>query len=179
MPSRGRPQTAGPLTLQAVLLLSNIRRTRSTEIATAGWGLLVVLPFPQCLGITCISISRFRYTSGWLQVPSRFPQPATCFHSTLGHQFPIIPEEKYVGIIHRTWRLLAGPRPSTPNRACRPGGLTIGNSDGLNLNVLQKRMLTKSEAADHCGRSAKRFEIECPVQSSGLQMAMLDGTCAT
>ena len=35
----------------------------------------------------------------------------------------------------------------------------------LNLNVLQKRMLTKSEAAEHCGRSAKRFEIECPVQS--------------
>ena len=35
----------------------------------------------------------------------------------------------------------------------------------LNLNVLQKRMLTKSEAAEHCGRSARRFEIECPVQS--------------
>ena len=35
----------------------------------------------------------------------------------------------------------------------------------LNLNVLQKRMLTRSEAADHCGRSAKRFEIECPVPS--------------
>jgi hypothetical protein len=35
----------------------------------------------------------------------------------------------------------------------------------LNLNVLQKRMLTKSEAAEHCGRSVKRFEIECPVQS--------------
>ena len=34
----------------------------------------------------------------------------------------------------------------------------------LNLNVLQKRMLTKSEAAEHCGRSAKRFEIECPVK---------------
>jgi hypothetical protein len=35
----------------------------------------------------------------------------------------------------------------------------------LNLNVLQKRMLTRSEAAEHCGRSVKRFEIECPVQS--------------
>ena len=35
----------------------------------------------------------------------------------------------------------------------------------LNLNVLQKRMLTRSEAAQHCGRSTKRFEIECPVQS--------------
>jgi hypothetical protein len=34
----------------------------------------------------------------------------------------------------------------------------------LNLNVLKKRMLTKSEAADHCGRSTKRFEVECPVQ---------------
>jgi hypothetical protein len=35
----------------------------------------------------------------------------------------------------------------------------------LNLNLLQKRMLTKSEAADHCGRSVKRFEIECPVRA--------------
>jgi hypothetical protein len=26
-------------------------------------------------------------------------------------------------------------------------------------------MLTKSEAAGHCGRSIKRFEIKCPVQS--------------
>jgi hypothetical protein len=34
----------------------------------------------------------------------------------------------------------------------------------LNLTVLQKRMLTKSEAAEHCGRSVKRFEIECPAQ---------------
>ena len=35
----------------------------------------------------------------------------------------------------------------------------------LSLNVLSKRMLTKSEAAEHCGRSVKRFEIECPVPS--------------
>jgi hypothetical protein len=34
----------------------------------------------------------------------------------------------------------------------------------LNLTILQKRMLTKTEAAEHCGRSIKRFEIECPAQ---------------
>jgi hypothetical protein len=32
----------------------------------------------------------------------------------------------------------------------------------LNLVVIPKRMLTKTEAASHCGRSVKRFEIECP-----------------
>jgi hypothetical protein len=35
----------------------------------------------------------------------------------------------------------------------------------LNLNVLQKRMLNKTEAAEHCGRPIKRFDIECPVQA--------------
>ena len=35
----------------------------------------------------------------------------------------------------------------------------------LNLNVLHKRMLNKTEAAEHCGRPIKRFEIECPVQA--------------
>ena len=35
----------------------------------------------------------------------------------------------------------------------------------LNLNVLHKRMLNKTEAAEHCGRSVKRFEIECPVKA--------------
>jgi hypothetical protein len=35
----------------------------------------------------------------------------------------------------------------------------------LNLIVLQKRMLNKTEAAEHCGRSVKRFDIECPVQA--------------
>jgi hypothetical protein len=35
----------------------------------------------------------------------------------------------------------------------------------LCLSVIQKRMLTKNEAAEHCGRSVKRFEIECPAQS--------------
>ena len=34
----------------------------------------------------------------------------------------------------------------------------------LNLIVVPKRMLTKVEAASHCGRPVKRFEIECPVQ---------------
>ena len=34
----------------------------------------------------------------------------------------------------------------------------------LNLNVIQKRLLTKTEAAEHCGRSVKRFEIECPAR---------------
>ena len=33
----------------------------------------------------------------------------------------------------------------------------------LNLTVISKRMLDKREAAEHCGRSLKRFEVECPV----------------
>lgn len=33
----------------------------------------------------------------------------------------------------------------------------------LNLVIVWKRMLTKAEAASHCGRPVKRFEIECPV----------------
>lgn len=33
----------------------------------------------------------------------------------------------------------------------------------LNLRVLSKRMMTREEAAHHCGRSAKQFERECPV----------------
>jgi hypothetical protein len=33
----------------------------------------------------------------------------------------------------------------------------------LNLVMIPKRMLTKTEAASHCGRPVKRFEIECPV----------------
>jgi hypothetical protein len=33
----------------------------------------------------------------------------------------------------------------------------------VNLTVIAKRMLSKREAAEHCGRSLKRFEIECPV----------------
>jgi hypothetical protein len=32
----------------------------------------------------------------------------------------------------------------------------------LQINVIPKRMLSKWEAAHHCGRSVKRFEIECP-----------------
>jgi hypothetical protein len=34
----------------------------------------------------------------------------------------------------------------------------------LNLTVISKRMLTKREAAEHCGRPTKVFESECPVQ---------------
>lgn len=33
----------------------------------------------------------------------------------------------------------------------------------VNLTVISKRMLSKREAAEHCGRSLKRFEAECPV----------------
>jgi len=34
----------------------------------------------------------------------------------------------------------------------------------LQLNIVPRRMLTKNEAAAHCGRPPKRFEIECPVK---------------
>lgn len=34
----------------------------------------------------------------------------------------------------------------------------------VQLNVVAKRMLSKKEAAQHCGRSLKRFEIECSVK---------------
>ena len=33
----------------------------------------------------------------------------------------------------------------------------------LHLAVVPKRMLSKTEAAHHCGRPSKRFDIECPV----------------
>jgi hypothetical protein len=33
----------------------------------------------------------------------------------------------------------------------------------FNLRILPKRMLSKNEAAHHCGRGVTRFEIECPV----------------
>jgi hypothetical protein len=32
----------------------------------------------------------------------------------------------------------------------------------LQINIIPKRMLTKSEGAHHCGRSEKRFMVECP-----------------
>ena len=32
----------------------------------------------------------------------------------------------------------------------------------IQVNFIPKRMLTKAEAAHHCGRSVKRFEVECP-----------------
>jgi hypothetical protein len=34
----------------------------------------------------------------------------------------------------------------------------------LNVIMIPKRMLTKAEAASHCGRPVKRFELECPVR---------------
>jgi hypothetical protein len=37
----------------------------------------------------------------------------------------------------------------------------------VNLTVIAKRMLTKREAAEHCGRPLKRFELECPVAPLG------------
>lgn len=33
----------------------------------------------------------------------------------------------------------------------------------VNLSVIAKRMLDKREAAEHCGRPLKRFQVECPV----------------
>ncbi|MDC7785108.1 hypothetical protein GJ689_21605 [Rhodoplanes serenus] len=33
----------------------------------------------------------------------------------------------------------------------------------LKLSIVPKRMLTVDEAAGHCGRPVKRFQIECPV----------------
>jgi hypothetical protein len=38
------------------------------------------------------------------------------------------------------------------------------SSATLQINWQPKRMLTKSEAAHHCGRSLTRFKVECPVQ---------------
>lgn len=34
----------------------------------------------------------------------------------------------------------------------------------LNLSVVNKRMLTKAEAAHYCGMKVKHFEIDCPVR---------------
>jgi len=33
----------------------------------------------------------------------------------------------------------------------------------VSVTLISKRMLAKREAAEHCGRSLKRFEVECPV----------------
>jgi hypothetical protein len=41
--------------------------------------------------------------------------------------------------------------------------ITIMPTATLNLTVISKRMLTKREGAEHCGRPLKAFEIECPV----------------
>ena len=34
----------------------------------------------------------------------------------------------------------------------------------LNLSVVNKRMLSKGEAAHYCGLGVKRFDAECPVR---------------
>jgi hypothetical protein len=36
------------------------------------------------------------------------------------------------------------------------------SSATINLTVISKRMLSRREAAEHCGRSLRRFEVECP-----------------
>jgi hypothetical protein len=33
----------------------------------------------------------------------------------------------------------------------------------VNVTLISKRMLNRREAAEHCGRSPKRFEAECPI----------------
>ena len=42
------------------------------------------------------------------------------------------------------------------------GKVRTMNATVLHLTIVSKRMLTLQEAAQHCGRSLKRFEIECP-----------------
>lgn len=37
------------------------------------------------------------------------------------------------------------------------------SSTTVSLKFTPKRMLEKREAAEHCGRPLKRFELECPV----------------
>jgi hypothetical protein len=37
----------------------------------------------------------------------------------------------------------------------------------VNLTFVSKRMLDKREAAEHCGRSVREFERECPVRPVG------------
>src|SRR5258708_29335770 len=44
----------------------------------------------------------------------------------------------------------------------------------LRINVIPKRLLEKKEAAHHCGRSVRRFEIECPCSRFDFRTA----TCA-
>jgi hypothetical protein len=34
----------------------------------------------------------------------------------------------------------------------------------LQVKLVAKRMLTKAEAAQHCGRSLRQFGLECPVR---------------
>jgi hypothetical protein len=34
----------------------------------------------------------------------------------------------------------------------------------VQISLVPKRMLTKVESAYHCGRSLRRFQVECPVR---------------
>jgi hypothetical protein len=43
----------------------------------------------------------------------------------------------------------------------------------VQLIFIPKRMLTKTEAAHHCGRPVKRFEAKCHIAPSGFQTAIL------
>ncbi len=38
------------------------------------------------------------------------------------------------------------------------------SSATLQINIIPKRMLSKSEGAHHCGRPLSRFQSECPCQ---------------
>jgi hypothetical protein len=40
---------------------------------------------------------------------------------------------------------------------------TVMPTATLNLTIVSKRMLTKREAAEHCGRPLKMFDLECSV----------------
>jgi hypothetical protein len=49
----------------------------------------------------------------------------------------------------------------------------------LNLTIVSKRMLTKREAAEHCGRPLKMFDLECPVTPSSSRMEICAGMSRT
>jgi hypothetical protein len=63
------------------------------------------------------------------------------------------------------------PNAPAPSSAARQQRLTqifmretnIMPTATLNLTVVSKRMLTKREAAEHCGRPLRIFDLECPV----------------
>jgi hypothetical protein len=64
---------------------------------------------------------------------------------------------------HAAEGCLIGCRIPTPVLRTFRTDRTLMPSATLQLNIIPKRMLTKSEAAHHCGRSVKRFDVESPV----------------